>query len=44
MTVDKENYLAKLREILNRDEKNEAELAKTMIDLISLDFQYQMSK
>ena len=43
-TVDKNYYEAKLREILDRDEKSEAEFLQTMIDLISLNYQYQMNK
>ena len=44
MTVDKDYYEAKLREILDLDEKSEAEFLQTMMDLISLDYQYLMNK
>ena len=42
--MDKDCYEAKMREILDRDEKNEAEFLQTMMDLISLNYQYQMNK
>lgn len=42
--MDKNYYEAKLREILDRDEKNEAEMAQTMLAIISLYYQYQMDK
>ena len=43
-TVDKDYYEAKLREILDRDEKTEAEMAQTIIEFILLNYQYHMNK
>ena len=42
--MDKKYYEAKLREILERDEKNEAEMVQMIIEFILLNYQYHMNK
>lgn len=37
-------YEVKLREILDRDEKNEAEMVQMIIEFILLNYQYHMNK
>ena len=37
-------YEDKLREILSRDEKTEAEMVQTIIEFILLNYQYHMNK
>ena len=43
-TVDKDYYEVKLREILDRDEKNEVEMVQMIIEFILLNYQYHMNK
>lgn len=42
--MDKDYYEVKLREILDRDEKTEAEMVQMIIEFILLNYQYHMNK